>query len=103
MKIGIMGAGQIGGTLTRRLAALGHELFVANSRGPKMLSDLAAETGASAVSVPEAVRGWTLSWSPFLRRISQAFRPACLPIRRIAWSSSIPATTTRANATVASK
>ena len=33
MKIGIIGAGQIGGTLTRRLTALGHEVFVANSRG----------------------------------------------------------------------
>ena len=57
MKIGIIGAGQIGGTLTRRFRALGHEVFVANSRGPETLSDLAAETGATAVSVPEAVRG----------------------------------------------
>jgi 8-hydroxy-5-deazaflavin:NADPH oxidoreductase len=57
MKIGIIGAGQIGGTLARRLTALGHEVFVANSRGPETLSDLAAETGATAVSVPEAVRG----------------------------------------------
>jgi predicted dinucleotide-binding enzyme len=57
MKVGIIGAGQIGGTLTRRLTDLGHEVFVANSRGPDTLSDLAAETGATAVSVPEAVRG----------------------------------------------
>ena len=57
MKIGIIGAGQIGGTLTRRLTALGHEVSVANSRGPETLSNLAAETGATAVSVPEAVRG----------------------------------------------
>ena len=57
MKIGIIGAGQIGGTLTRRLTALGHKVFVANSRGPETLSDLAAETGATAVSVPEATRG----------------------------------------------
>jgi predicted dinucleotide-binding enzyme len=57
MKIGMIGAGQIGGTLTRRLTALGHEVFVANSRGPETLSDLVAETGATAVSVPEAVRG----------------------------------------------
>jgi hypothetical protein len=56
MKIGIIGAGQIGGTLTRRLTALGHQVFVANSRGPETLSDLAAETGATAVSVPDAVR-----------------------------------------------
>jgi len=49
MKIDIIGAGQIGGTLARRLRALGHEVFVANSRGPETLSDLAAETGAIAV------------------------------------------------------
>jgi predicted dinucleotide-binding enzyme len=57
MKIGIIGAGQIGGTLTRRFSALGHEVLVANSRGPETLAGLAAETGARAVSVPEAVRG----------------------------------------------
>ena len=60
MKIGVIGAGQIGGTLTRRLTALGHKVFVANSRGPETLSDLAAETGATAVSVPQAVRGVNL-------------------------------------------
>ena len=57
MNIGIIGAGQIGGALTRRLTALGHQVLVANSRGPETLSDLAAETGPTAVSVPEAVRG----------------------------------------------
>jgi predicted dinucleotide-binding enzyme len=57
MKIGIIGAGNIGGTLTRRLSALGHEVSVANSRGPESLADLAAETGAAAVSVTEAIQG----------------------------------------------
>jgi predicted dinucleotide-binding enzyme len=57
MKIGIIGAGNIGGTLTRRLAALGHDVSVANSRGPESLADLAAETGATATSVTEAARG----------------------------------------------
>jgi 8-hydroxy-5-deazaflavin:NADPH oxidoreductase len=56
MKIGIIGAGQIGGTLTRRLTALGHVVLVANSRGPETLSNLVAETGATAVSVPERRR-----------------------------------------------
>jgi predicted dinucleotide-binding enzyme len=56
MKIGIIGAGNIGGTLTRRLRALGHEVSVANSRGPASLAGLAAETGARAVTVPEAAR-----------------------------------------------
>ena len=58
MKIGIIGAGQIGGTLTRRLTTLHHEVFVANSRGPESepLRNLAKETGAKAVTVREAAR-----------------------------------------------
>jgi len=57
MKIGIIGAGNIGGNLTRRLTALGHEVSVANSRGPETLSALAEETGATAVHVTQAARG----------------------------------------------
>ena len=57
MRIGIIGAGNIGGTLTRRLAALGHDVSVANSRGPETLADLARESGAKAVTVEEAARG----------------------------------------------
>jgi 8-hydroxy-5-deazaflavin:NADPH oxidoreductase len=56
MKIGIIGAGQIGGTLTRRLTAIGHEVVVANSRGPETLSALAKETGAKAVTAKDAAR-----------------------------------------------
>jgi predicted dinucleotide-binding enzyme len=56
MKIGIIGAGQIGSTLTRRLRTLGHEVCVANSRGPDTLADLAKETGAKAVTAREAAR-----------------------------------------------
>lgn len=57
MKIGIIGAGNIGGNLTRRFTAAGHEVRVANSRGPETLADLAAETGATAVGVAEAAQG----------------------------------------------
>ncbi|MFF3515866.1 NADPH-dependent F420 reductase [Streptomyces sp. NPDC002573] len=57
MKIGIIGAGNIGGNLTRRLTALGHEVSVANSRGPHTLTALAEETGAQPVPVEEAARG----------------------------------------------
>ena len=56
MNIGIIGAGNIGGNLTRRFQELGHKVFVANSRGPESLADLAAETGATPVSVHEAAR-----------------------------------------------
>ncbi|MDH6700263.1 NAD(P)-binding domain-containing protein [Streptomyces griseoviridis] len=57
MKIGIIGAGNIGGNLTRRLTALGHDVSVANSRGPQTLTALAEETGATPVPVTEAARG----------------------------------------------
>ncbi|WP_375757817.1 NADPH-dependent F420 reductase [Corallococcus exercitus] len=56
MKIGIIGAGFIGGTLARRWTKLGHEVFIANSRGPETLKDLAKETGAKAVTVEEAAK-----------------------------------------------
>jgi len=56
MKIGIIGAGNIGGTLARRLAALGHDVSIANSRGPASLAAFAKETGARAVSVEQAAR-----------------------------------------------
>jgi predicted dinucleotide-binding enzyme len=54
MRIGIIGAGLIGGTLTRRLTALGHEVRVANSRAPETLEELATETGATAVWARDA-------------------------------------------------
>ena len=57
LRIGIIGAGNIGGTLTRRLTSLGHDVAVANSRGPETLAKLAAETGAKAVTVEEAAHG----------------------------------------------
>jgi 8-hydroxy-5-deazaflavin:NADPH oxidoreductase len=54
MDIGIIGAGRIGGSLTRRLSGLGHAVRVSNSRAPETLADLAGETGASAVWAREA-------------------------------------------------
>jgi 8-hydroxy-5-deazaflavin:NADPH oxidoreductase len=56
MRIGIIGAGQIGGTLARRLSKLGHEVSIANSRGPASLAQLAKETGVRPVTVEEAAR-----------------------------------------------
>jgi predicted dinucleotide-binding enzyme len=54
MKIGIIGAGNIGSALTRRFTAARHQVFVANSRGPETLTKLAAETGAKPVDANEA-------------------------------------------------
>jgi predicted dinucleotide-binding enzyme len=56
MRIGIIGAGQIGGNLARRLTKLGHEVSIANSRGPESLAALAKETGAKPVTVRQAAR-----------------------------------------------
>jgi predicted dinucleotide-binding enzyme len=57
MKIGIIGAGNIGGALAQRFSELGHDVAIANSRGPETLREVEAETGAAAVTVPEAARG----------------------------------------------
>jgi len=54
MRIGLIGAGNIGGTLARHLAKLGHQVSIANSRGPKSLAALAAEIDATPVSVVDA-------------------------------------------------
>ena len=56
MNIGIIGAGMIGETLARRLVQLGHDVAIANSRGPETLRDLASEVGAAAVTALEAAR-----------------------------------------------
>jgi predicted dinucleotide-binding enzyme len=53
MKIVVIGSGRIGETLTRRLTQLGHDVVVANARGPETLEDLARETGAMATSTAD--------------------------------------------------
>lgn len=55
MKIAIIGTGHIGKTLVRKLSAAGHDVKVANSRGPQAVdADLLAD-GARAVRVEDAV------------------------------------------------
>ncbi|HUR32408.1 MAG TPA: NADPH-dependent F420 reductase [Vicinamibacterales bacterium] len=58
MKIALIGAGMIGGTLARLLAALGHEVAVSNRRGPQSLHQMTTELGgrAHAMTVEEAAR-----------------------------------------------
>jgi predicted dinucleotide-binding enzyme len=56
MDIGIIGSGNIGSVLARHLKKLGHDVSIANSRGPSSLVALAAETGAKAVTVEQAAR-----------------------------------------------
>ena len=56
MKIGVIGAGNIGSTVTRLLAEAGHEVALSNSRGPRTLATLVEEIGprARAVTTEEA-------------------------------------------------
>jgi predicted dinucleotide-binding enzyme len=54
MNIGIIGAGHIGSALAGRLTSLGHSVYIANSRGPETLTDLAQKTGATPVTAQEA-------------------------------------------------
>lgn len=56
MKIAVIGTGNIGGNLARRFRALGHDVSIANSRGPETLRELARETGAKPVTASEAAR-----------------------------------------------
>ncbi len=55
LSIGIIGAGQIGSALIRQYAKAGHRVKFTNSSGVEKLKGLAIETGASAVTVTDAV------------------------------------------------
>lgn len=58
MRIGIVGAGHIGGTAATLFVRAGHQVAVSNSRGPESLVSLVASLGpnAGAASPSEAVR-----------------------------------------------
>lgn len=56
MKIGIIGAGNIGATLAHKFSAAGHHVLLANSRGPESIQSLATEAGAIAATVTDAVK-----------------------------------------------
>jgi hypothetical protein len=48
MRIGLIGAGHIGGTLARLFVQAGHQVAVSNSRGPQTLVDLVKSLGENA-------------------------------------------------------
>ena len=54
--VGIIGAGHIGSALAEGLVAQGHDVVIANSRGPETLADLVARLGerARAATATEA-------------------------------------------------
>jgi predicted dinucleotide-binding enzyme len=58
MQIGIIGAGKIGSTVANLFTDAGHDVAIANSRGPDTLRDLEKELGehGHAVTISEAAR-----------------------------------------------
>lgn len=57
MQIGIIGTGHIGKSLVKKLSAAGHNVKVANSRGPESIDADTLSTGAKAVDVDTALVG----------------------------------------------
>jgi 8-hydroxy-5-deazaflavin:NADPH oxidoreductase len=76
MRIGIVGAGMIGGTLGELLARAGHEVALSNSRGPESLAHEieAIGNGAQAMSVDDAAR-----WAEVIILAVPWRRPEALP------------------------
>lgn len=55
MKIGIIGVGAIGSVLSRKLSANGHQVVVANSKGPETIPNEVLAFGATAGTIQDAV------------------------------------------------
>ena len=56
MNIGLIGPGDIGAVIVKKLRDAGYPVKMANSKGPDSLRELAAKTGAIPVSVEEVVQ-----------------------------------------------
>jgi 8-hydroxy-5-deazaflavin:NADPH oxidoreductase len=79
MKVGIIGAGRIGGGIARQLTGAGHEVLLSFSRDPQSLNALAAEIGPSATTgSPAEAAGFgevvviSVPWSMLPQAIEQA-------------------------------
>src|SRR5580692_9798730 len=57
MKISIIGAGHIGQALAQRWVEHGHDVRIANSRGPDTLADVEQQTHARAGDIRDIVHG----------------------------------------------
>ena len=57
MRIGIIGSGRIGATVAHLLVCAGHEVAIANSRGPQSLSGLIGDLGGVAACAATSVDG----------------------------------------------
>ncbi|CAM5643187.1 hypothetical protein STAFG_0216 [Streptomyces afghaniensis 772] len=57
MKITVIGAGAIGGNLAAKLSTAGHDVQVADARGPEAVRPEVLESGARAAELADAVQG----------------------------------------------
>ncbi len=57
MNVGIIGAGNIGGTIAAKLATAGHSVKLAGSKGPEAIREQAERIGAIPVAARDAVKG----------------------------------------------
>jgi predicted dinucleotide-binding enzyme len=57
MNIGILGAGSIGSILARKLSTAGHNVKIANSRGPHTIDPSIVAAGARAVEATDVITG----------------------------------------------
>lgn len=83
MRIGILGAGHIGGNLARLLAGAGHDVMVSFSRNQAALDKFAGEVGARSGSPADAARHGDLvvlavPWGVVDEALAQAGGPAAL-------------------------
>ena len=78
MKIALIGAGMIGGTLAHLLAPIGHEVAISNQRGPESLQSMLGELGptAHAMTVEDAARWAELIVLAVPWRTHEALPPA---------------------------
>ena len=89
MVVGLLGAGRMGETLARLLAGAGHDVRLANSRGPATLADLVADIGprAAAVAARDIAAGaGVVILATRWEQLPAADRAPCR--RGTAWSSS---------------
>jgi len=56
MNFGVIGPGNIGEVIVRKLRDAGYPVKMANARGPESLRDLAAKTGATPVALEQVVQ-----------------------------------------------
>src|SRR6266478_8155047 len=56
MNIGVIGTGDIGEVIIRKLGGAGYPVKMPNARGPESLKDLAAKTRAIPVTVEQVVQ-----------------------------------------------